>query len=88
MSKKLKALPERIGFGYVGMLPDHNRLFCLPDFLFPDLRNSCGSSAWKRFGKPGSRRFLCKITVELVRDTLGRPITRVKKKNDMAWLVT
>lgn len=71
---------KSVGYGFVGKWEDGQLGWFLPNHLtatgrrLPDI-----AAAHPNWSNIGERSYLCKITVELVRDKLGRPIIRKVK---------
>lgn len=75
MSRRNKAAsPDRsVGYGYVGRWNDGRIGWFLPCFTSHPRRSPAESSMPADYPDPV---FLCRVTVEVVRDSRGRAITR------------
>lgn len=74
MSAKKRRSPDRsVGYGYVGRWLDGDIGWWLPSFGGHPRRSPGESSMPAECDEPV---FLCRVTIEVVRDSRGRPITR------------
>lgn len=87
MSKKIEVPEGSVGFGYVGVWCDEHRLgWCMPEHVTGNGRGypEPPGELWKK-NTPhpvagwDNRAYLCRITVEPILDSKGRPITRKPK---------
>jgi hypothetical protein len=71
------------GYGFVGRWRDGTLGWILPDYLSGYSRGSYTEPPSPRFHKsarPIDRAVLCRITIEVVKDSRGRSIVRKPKK--------
>jgi len=78
--KRVRARDSVIGRGYVGRWRDGTLGWCMPSHM-SGIRTADGpSEVFERNAREGDRVVLCEITVRVVRDSLGREITRKAKR--------
>lgn len=88
MSKRLWVPGTTVGYGYVGVWLGGQIGWFLPRHLSPLSRRDCPESPSELLARMGKelhsteseRAFLCEITIRPVRDSLGRPQTRIMRQ--------
>jgi hypothetical protein len=85
-TKKIYTPQKRIGKGYVGLYISNELGWCLPDHLRPEGMISGPTERVKEgidyVRGNGERMFLCKITIEPIKDKKGRPITKIVRRKE------
>lgn len=74
---------KTVGYGYVGRWQDKVIGWALPSYIHPYNRRGLAEQPSQLFhenAQPDDRAVLCRITVEVVKDKLGREITRRPRK--------
>lgn len=82
MSAKNRSERKTVGYGYVGRWRDGTLGWMLPAHLGGYARPAePPSDLFQQIALPKDRVVLCRITVEVIKDSLGREITRKAAKH-------
>jgi hypothetical protein len=81
MTKRIEVPKSVTSYAYVGLWDDGQIGWCLPSHAnkYDTVHSPApATDRWEEHAENGDRAYICRITVEQILDSLGRPITRVK----------